>query len=236
MPPASRCGRRLALPAAMLVPGLTFCEASRQVLQSRSRMGGAECPGKCASTWRELAAGPAQLSDGPLPHGPGTGPRRCLPLFSVGELEPAIRQQGIVIVVDSSLGVRDLATAVRVALPSGLGEDRDTPCLPLLPLWRRLSACLRPRIRLYERRLLVRLRCAWLVAAFAYRARARARRSPRRPPDPRFRRCVDCEGRTASATLRTTTSRARTCAAWRSFAFPCSSSMPTTTPGCRRRR
>ena len=161
IPLADGSGDRLAarfhpgrepLPAVMLVPGLTGCEASRHVLQS-------------AAAWAARGAPVVRLNLRGSP--PGRALARghyhmdrvqdladaCL---AVCELEPAIRQQGIVI-VGYSLGG---AIALRLA---------QAPCLPAsvkavvavsapLDLVATAERMVRTRNCLYERWLLDRLR------------------------------------------------------------------------------
>ena len=140
------------LPAVILVPGLTGCEASRHVLQS-------------AGAWAERGAPVVRLNLRGSP--PGRALARghyhmdrvqdladaCL---AVSELSPGIAQQGIVI-VGFSLGG---AIALRLA---------QAPCLPRvvkavvavsapLDLVATAERIARPRNRFYERWLLRRLK------------------------------------------------------------------------------
>ena len=143
---------REALPAVMLVPGLTGCEASRHVLQS-------------AAAWAAQGAPVVRLNLRGSPPGRALAKGHyhmdraqdladaCL---AVGDLDPGIRRAGIVI-VGFSLGG---AIALRLA---------QAPCLPdlvkavvaisaPLDLVATAERMVRPRNRLYERWLLARLK------------------------------------------------------------------------------
>ena len=143
---------REALPAVILVPGLTGCEASRHVLQS-------------AAAWVARGAPVVRLNLRGSPPGRALAKGHyhmdrvqdladaCL---AAGDLEPAIRQQGIVIVGFSLGGAIALRLAQAPSLP-GLVKAVVAVSAPL-DLVATAERMVRPRNRLYERWLLVRLK------------------------------------------------------------------------------
>ena len=143
---------RDSLPAMILVPGLTGCEASRHVLQS-------------AGAWVAKGAPVVRLNLR------GSPPSRSLAqghyhmdrvrdladaCLAVGDLDPGIAQQGIVIVGFSLGGALALRLAQAPYLPAAVRAVVAVSApLDLVAAARRIAM---PRNRLYERWLLGRLR------------------------------------------------------------------------------
>ena len=165
---------RAALPAVILVPGLTGCEASRHVLQS-------------AAAWAARGAPVVRLNLR------GSPPGRALArghyhmdraqdladaCVAVGGLDPAIRRAGIVIVGFSLGGAIALRLAQSPALPA-LVKAVVAVSAPL-DLVATAERMVRPRNRLYERWLLDRLRREteplWRAAPESVRAAVRRAR------------------------------------------------------------
>ena len=143
---------RAALPAVILVPGLTGCEASRHVLQSAAAWAARGAPVvrlnlRGAPPGRALARGHYHMD-------------RAQDLAdacrAVGGLDPAIRRAGIVIVGFSLGGAIALRLAQSPSLPA-LVKAVVTVSAPLdLPATAERIACRRNRF--YERWLLGRLK------------------------------------------------------------------------------
>ncbi|MDE0334997.1 MAG: alpha/beta fold hydrolase [Defluviicoccus sp.] len=164
-------------PAALLVPGLTGCEASRHVLQAAGAFLAAGHPAirlnlRGSPPGRSLARGHyhmdrvRDLADA------------CL---AAAELDPAIRERGIVVLGYSLGGALALRLAAAPFLPAVVRAAVSISApLDLAAAAERIA---RPRNRLYERWLLARLReetwPVWRRAPAAVRNAVRAARHMR---------------------------------------------------------
>ena len=218
---------RKPVPAVVLVPGLTGCEASRYVLQS-------------AGAWLASGAPVVRLNLRGSP--PGRSVARghyhmdrvrdlaeaCL---AVADLDPGIRDRGIAIVGFSLGGARALRLASAPHLPA-MVKTVVAVSAPL-DLAAAADRIARPRNRLYERWLLARLRQETGRSGEIHRSRcarplrAHAMSGTSTTRSPQWTR--------GFATRRTTMPHARRSAASTRFVSPLSSCTPPTIPGFPRR-